>query len=92
MHGPINLTVTRRLGPAARAALKDWANEVLAQVMMVREGGGGVGGGGEPRLISEFGELSDTAVRKSLLAFDDAAGRYLLKHSPVARRIHRDLT
>ena len=50
------------------------------------------GGGGEPRLIPEFGELANAAVQKSLVNFDDAAGKYLLKHSLVAQHIRMDLT
>ena len=95
MHGPINLAAACMLGPADRAALKDCADDTSSQVVTVGEvGGGGGGEGGEerPRLISEFGEISDAAVRQSLVSFDNAAGWYLIKHLPMARRIHRDLT
>mmetsp|Transcript_405 Transcript_405/g.894 ORF Transcript_405/g.894 Transcript_405/m.894 type:complete len:561 (-) Transcript_405:250-1932(-) len=74
---PLDLAAARKLGPAARKALEDC-------VGTVKEFSG-------EGLVTNFGDLCDAAVKKSLELFDADAGKSLLKRSEVAKRARKDL-
>jgi len=67
-----NLAAARMLGPAARQCVREALDRVTAQC---------TNPGGEPKLVTNFGQLADAAVQQAVAALDDAVGSSSSKKS-----------
>uniref|UniRef100_A0A7S2REF7 Uncharacterized protein n=1 Tax=Eucampia antarctica TaxID=49252 RepID=A0A7S2REF7_9STRA len=76
---PYDLAAVRKLLPVSRAALKSCISTVEEK-------------GANDNLITDFGELCDAAVKRSMEQFDNTfSSPTLMKKSSVARRIRKEL-
>ena len=74
MNNGANLAAARTLGPAARQCVREALEQVTAQCTIP-------GSGGEPKLVTNFGQLADAAVQQAVAALDDAVGSSTSKKS-----------
>mmetsp|Transcript_25887 Transcript_25887/g.37960 ORF Transcript_25887/g.37960 Transcript_25887/m.37960 type:complete len:553 (+) Transcript_25887:87-1745(+) len=77
---PVDLAAARRLGPAARSALKAAISTVEDAIAS-----------SESNLVTNFGQLCDAVTKRCMEQFDASAGAELTKSSGVAKRIRSDL-